>query len=417
MTRRAFAFAACWLSVLVPMSSRAADDGIAAAWVQLGPGGVNEARVVVPSNKCPRLLVDGAEAAMHERATAGANFRVRVCVLALPKTAKQASVLGHDLPLLSGPPKRIVVIGDTGCRIKGSTVQACNDPAKWPFATVAREAAKLEPDLIIHVGDYLYREGPCPAEDKECAGTPWGDTWPTWAADFFTPAAPLLGAAPWVVVRGNHESCDRSGAGWLRFLGPLSIAAVAPCTDHVAPYVVPLGEVNLVVMDDTAAPDLYSDAAVVPTYEADFASLKKLARAPEWLAMHRPLWGAVTGPFGITMGGNRTMIAALKDERWLDSIELMLSGHIHSFEALNYDKGPPQIVAGNGGDKLDVVPADLSRANLSGRSVKDGLSLPGFGFLLMTRESNGWDIEIYRVDGARARQCRFVHRRIDCGKP
>jgi hypothetical protein len=170
-------------------------------------------------------------------------------------------------------------------------------------------------------------------------------------------------------------------------------------------------------MDDSAAPDLYSDAALIPGYEADFKSLAKLARAPEWLAMHRPLWGAVTGPLGITMGGNRTTIAALKDERALDPIELMLSGHIHSFEALNYDKGPPQIIAGNGGDKLDTVPADLSRANLSGRSVKEGLSLPGFGFLLLTHAGTEWVVDLYRVDGTRARQCHFSHRHVDCGKP
>ena len=417
MTKHLAVFAAYALLRLSPPIAHAADDGIAAAWVQLGPGGVNEARVAISGEKCPRVMVDGTEPAMHERAGADGNFRVRLCVLALPKGARQASVLGRDLPLFIAPAKRIVVIGDTGCRIKGSAVQACNDPAKWPFATVAREAAKLNPDLVIHVGDYLYREQPCPAEDTQCAGTPSGDNWPTWSADFFTPAAPLLATAPWVIVRGNHESCDRAGAGWLRLLGPLSLAATTRCTDHVAPYVVPFGPANVVVMDDSDAPDLYSDAALVPEHAADFASLKKLARAPEWLTMHRPLWGAVTGPFGITMGGNRTMIAALKDEHALDPVELMLSGHIHSFEALNYDKGPPQIIAGNGGDKLDAVPADLSRANLSGRSVKEGLSLPGFGFLLMTREAAGWTIDLFRVDGTRERQCHFAHRHIDCGKP
>src|ERR1043165_1654465 len=180
--------------------------------------------------------------------------------------------------------------------------------------------------------------------------------------------------------RSQQPQPARAGAGWLRLLGPLSLAATTRCTDHVAPYVVPFGPANVVVMDDSDAPDLYSDAALVPEHAADFASLKKLARAPEWLTMHRPLWGAVTGPFGITMAGHRTMIAALKDEHALDPVELMLSGHIHSFEALNYDKGPPQIIAGNGGDKLDAVPADLSRANLTGRSVKEGRSLPGLRF-------------------------------------
>ncbi len=52
----------------------------------------------------------------------------------------------------------------------------------------------------------------------DCAGSPWGYGWDAWNADFFTPAAPLLAAAPWAAVRGNHESCARAGQGWWRFL-------------------------------------------------------------------------------------------------------------------------------------------------------------------------------------------------------
>ena len=37
----------------------------------------------------------------------------------------------------------------------------------------------------------------------------------------------------------------------------------------------------------------------------------------------------------------------------------MLSGHIHTFEAINFNQAvPPQIVAGNGGDAL-VTPRNL----------------------------------------------------------
>ena len=59
-----------------------------------------------------------------------------------------------------------------------------------------------------------------PAGLAGCAGSPFGDNWPTWQADFFAPAQPLLRAAPWVVVRGNHEDCSREGLGWFRFLDP-----------------------------------------------------------------------------------------------------------------------------------------------------------------------------------------------------
>ena len=53
-----------------------------------------------------------------------------------------------------------------------------------------------------------------------CAGSPYGDNWAVWQKDFFDPAAPLLAAAPWVLVRGNHELCSRGGHGWFRLLDP-----------------------------------------------------------------------------------------------------------------------------------------------------------------------------------------------------
>ena len=120
---------------------------------------------------------------------------------------------------------------------------------------------------------------------------------------------------------------------------------------------------------------------------------------------------------GLAVGGNRTMIAALTGAHALDGVSLVLAGHIHTFEALNYSGGaPPQLIAGFGGDNLDTTPADLSGVNLSGEGVKDGFSLPGFGFLLMTREADGWRIDVHKVDGAIEEVCRFANQRIDCAR-
>jgi hypothetical protein len=49
--------------------------------------------------------------------------------------------------------------------------------------------------------------------EANCGATPVGDNWDAWNADFFTPAAQLLTAAPWVFSRGNHEDCGRSWRG------------------------------------------------------------------------------------------------------------------------------------------------------------------------------------------------------------
>ena len=128
---------------------------------------------------------------------------------------------------------------------------------------------------------------------------------------------------------------------------------------------------------------------------------------------NRPIAGAVR-LFGFTVGGNRTLIASL-DDGVLAPVKLMLSGHIHAFEAINYEGDhPPQLLAGNGGDKLDKASASLANTNLGTWHVKDGISLPGFGFLLMTQEGTDWRIDVHGVDGAIERVCRFANDRLDC---
>jgi len=400
--------------VMAAAPAAAQDTAPSSQWIQLALGGGEEARAVTQAATCPAIAVDGNALPMSERAAPDANFPLRVCSAPIPAAAKTASISGVALPLMPKNPERILVFGDTGCRIKGNTIQNCNDPKLWPFPQIAQQAAKLKPDLVIHVGDYLYRESACPDDDPRCAGTPHGDNWASWNADFFAPAAPLLAASPWVIVRGNHEDCERAGPGWLRLLGPTAFDPAEPCVPHLAPYTVPIGAVNLIVLDNANAPDTSIDNDQLPAYRSDFAEIPKLAKAPVWLAMHRPIWGAVTGPLGLRVGGNRTMIAALPPHA-LDKVSLMLAGHIHTFEILNYGgHTPSQIVAGFGGDALDATPLDLAGADLSGMTVHDGLSIPGFGFMMMTKAKAGWAIDVYRVDGSIERKCRFQNYRLDC---
>jgi Calcineurin-like phosphoesterase len=401
---------------LLPLSAHADDAAISSQWIQLAPGGGNDLRIVTSAAACPAVTVDGAPLQTSERAAPDAYYQVRLCAAQIPMGAKSASFNGASLPLFHTSPQRIIVFGDTGCRIKGTTIQNCNDPKEWPFPQIAAQAASLKPDLVIHVGDYLYRETPCPDGNPKCTGTPYGDNWPTWAADFFTPAAPLLAAAPWIFVRGNHEDCVRSGPGWLRLLGPLAFDPSAKCVSHIPVYEIPLGDVNLAVMDNADAPDTPGDPDLRDEYRADFATISNMHDQPLWLAMHRPIWGAVT-VMGMGAGGNRTMIGALNDTNVLSPVSLMLAGHIHTFEALNYRHNlPPGLVAGFGGDALDAAPPDLSGLNLSGTTVKTGLSLGGFGFLLMTRAKIGWKIDVYKVDGTVEERCHFAKRRLDCAK-
>jgi hypothetical protein len=410
--------ALAFLFSILPIAAQAADS----AWVQAVANGF-EARLVTSAPVCPMLHTDKGDMAMSMRAAANANFPL-ICTAAIPPGAVRASVAGMALPLPVAQPQRILVLGDTGCRIKGTALQSCNDPAKWPFPQLAAAAAKLKPDLVIHLGDYLYRESPCPAGADGCAGSPWGDNWTTWQADFFTPAAPLLAAAPIVLVRGNHEDCLRAGPGWLRLQGPSPNAEA--CIPHLPVYTVDLGTVRLAVMDDATASDTDIVQPDNESYAAELAGLGAIA-GPVWFVHHRPIWGAVTGPLGIPVGGNLTLIDADRiavqhgAPLLAPNVELMLSGHLHTFEAINYAKTvPPQIVAGNGGDDLLITPKNLRGTQFQGHSgvtVADGLSVGGFGFLLMTRTEGGWTIALYDSAGTKTRTCRFTEGnpgRLDC---
>ncbi|HEY8253207.1 MAG TPA: hypothetical protein VIG39_01125, partial [Rhizomicrobium sp.] len=164
MTRVALAF----FLLLLPVAARAEDS----AWVQAVANGY-EARLVTAAAACPVLNTDKGDVAMTMRAPAGADFPM-VCAAPLAAGVTKAQIGAVVLPVPVAAPQRILVVGDTGCRIKGAALQACNDPAAWPFPLVAAAAAKLKPDLVIHVGDYLYRESACPAGNAGCAGSPWG---------------------------------------------------------------------------------------------------------------------------------------------------------------------------------------------------------------------------------------------------
>jgi hypothetical protein len=385
---------------------------LVARWVQYDVTGAAQARLVVDGGACPALSVDGGDLATTQRAAPDAAFPYRICTAPLPAGSHSVAVLGEPLPTPAAMPGRIIVLGDTGCRVQGKTIQACSDPVAWPFSRVAERAAAMHPDLVIHVGDYLYRETPCPADDGRCAGSPSGDNWPTWKADFFTPGSSLLAAAPWVVVRGNHEECPRAGRGWTRLLAAAPYDPATPCTASETPYAVPLAALNLVVMDDANAPDLNTTPELIALYHRQFAAAAPLATGPSWLLMHRPIRGIVRVK-GLVVGGNETMLKAPPDLP--ASVELLVSGHIHAFEAINYgDASPPQLVVGNGGDNLDSAPDDLTGIEVGGLTVTHGVSLPGFGFLLLTRSGSGWQGEAYDVGGTLRRTCAIAARQIVC---
>src|SRR5688500_7103323 len=110
------------------------------------------------------------------------------------------------------------------------------------------------PDLIIIVREYTCLEHACRGNTC-CVGGPFTSTsvrWEAREADFYEPAAPMLSSAPIVFVRGDHEQCDRAGAGFFRFLHPFRMRQ---CLDFTKPYAIDFKGLQLIVMDTVQAID------------------------------------------------------------------------------------------------------------------------------------------------------------------
>ena len=391
----------------------AAEARVVRAWTEYAAAGLPEARVITDGTACPAAVIDGAGQPMAERHSPDERFPVRVCAVTVPSDARTVAVEGVALPAPARQASRIIVMGDTGCRLKGAIVQDCNDPAAWPFANVAAMAAAEKPDLVIHIGDIIYRETACAKDDRRCAGSPWGDNWLTWDADFFAPAEPLLKAAPWVVVRGNHEDCHRAGIGWTATLAP--DRPVQACSPHDVPRIVDLGGFRMALVDDNDAEAKAAAPEIVSRLAEDLRVV--LAQNPDWLLVHHPVRGVskLDGGGKNTAGANATLMAALQgldDHR----LQMILSGHIHNFEIANYQgKHPPQLVAGIGGDLLDHdAPASLRGLTSGDARIRSGLSLAEFGYLVMERHASTWTITVHLVDGRKSRSCRLRNRRLAC---
>jgi hypothetical protein len=357
---------------------------------------------------------------MVPRAAASADFPM-VCSLPLPARARGVSVAGQALPLPARTVRRVAIMGDTGCRIQGSEVQACNDARAWPFASVARLAAAKDPDLVIHVGDYYYREIPCPERKaKACADSPYGDHWATWAAEFFDPARPLLRAAPWVFARGNHESCGRGGRGWYALLdaGP----APPDCPALSAPFTVRAGDLNLFVIDSADAGDLGTTRQKTAAIAGQLDRFgPALDQGQGWIVTHRPIWGLVpvarVGPIGpLEVGINASEQQAVKG-RALGGVQMIVSGHIHHFSAISFGPArPAQLIVGTGGDVGE--PADTPRI-YGGQDVLDGLDATSFsfsryGYYLMDKVGEDWTGVFHDADDVVRATCRLHERVLSC---
>ena len=374
---------------LVPQGAAAQSSKLEAVYVVLGAQGAVARAVLSDTTQCPAIVIDGARQAMSVRALpdTGPNafFPVLVCELPLPAGAAAASIENSPLPVPKPALKSVAAFGDTGCRLKakkGSVkakdqddedrgkFQNCNVPSLWPFAQLAASvaAARTRPSSMSAITSIA--RAPVRRATRAARAVPTVTIGRPGRPISSPPAAPALLAAPWIVVRGNHEICKRAGAGYFRLLDPTPAQAGPPCAELIRHYTVTVAGQSFIVLDSSNAADTCPcDTAA---YAAEFAAMRPTAGT--WLVSHRPIWGFRSHRKTI----NATLQQALPNGRLPEGIALALAGHIHVWEALSFaDKRPPQFVLGTGGTLLTgKVKGNLTGEKIGGTTVSYGRARP-----------------------------------------
>jgi hypothetical protein len=422
------------------------------------------ARSPTPLPGKPTYFVDPAqtEPARFPDGTQKATTAWAECEAVVPPGHATAIIAGTRLKLPVQNPKRILVVGDTGCR---NVRQTCANPMAFPAAYLANVEAGYAPDLIVHVGDYLYREAPG-ADPAEA----WGDAFDGWNADVFFPLKPLLQAAPIVLTRGNHESCGRGARGWYALLDPHPFDATKmACTktekfpapadgapsytaDFEPSYRINAGNIDFLVHDSSFAQDISVDPNLAQNYDLDLSkALGAIGPSAKTVFVtHRPSFAIVNvksalGTRSVQNVGNATEQAIFSGGTFANSafaqgvphnIFLFLSGHVHEAQYVNLqdsEKYPPQLIVGMSGTLLDAdlntgkVPAGnidvpvfaestspFKVAAFAGAPKNEIAKAAGahdeFGFALLEATSDGsaFNAQIYKLGTSKAGTCRIA---------
>src|SRR5215510_3761643 len=116
-----------WLAVLFLLAAPAAHAAdLPEPFVALASdGGLDVRSIVWQGMPCPKVVADGAELTSRQRGKPNDEYPVQACIAHASASARAITVDGQPVPVLPSEIKRIVVLGDTGCRLKGNAIQDC----------------------------------------------------------------------------------------------------------------------------------------------------------------------------------------------------------------------------------------------------------------------------------------------------
>jgi hypothetical protein len=225
------------------------------------------------------------------------------------------------------------------------------------------------------------------------------------------------------MVRGNHEICSRAGVGWFRFLDRTLPAK--PCESSSDAFLVSLEGLGFVVMDTAQVAEDDSrnnpnsqkrkDANAVARH---YDPLGSNVSSPAWLLSHAPFNG-VLSLRGTTIVAD-TVLQETLGNRPSPNIKMIVSGHVHIFEALNFRNAdpsrPPQLVAGIGGANLDKEPDPPISILINGAALTDQLIANDFGYVVWDRSGSNWNGTLYNSSGGERARCVLRDRDLRCNE-
>ncbi|MDG0815561.1 metallophosphoesterase [Bdellovibrio svalbardensis] len=340
-----------------------------------------------------------------------------ICEATLPKDAAIVRSGSGEITIPKNP-RRIVIMGDTGCRLKNQNgkgpIQKCEDEKEWPFSRLVRAVEKENADLIIHVGDYHYREA-CtdPVKCKPYEGT-LGYGFKPWEADFLRPAEILLNQKPFIFVRGNHEDCKRAYEGFNKLLSPVGEQT---CVEDQGTRYTSFGNFLIVNFDNATVDDKPLDSksaafkSLQDRYKKMIETLKARPETEVWLITHRPIWGLAPSWSGPGVAPvNINMEAVVRATPLPSKVKMVFAGHIHSFQ-IAQGNHPPELIIGESGTSLDIYDEATRKVIPPGYTVFPS----DHGYALLERDASGkWIAAIKSFDGATDFVCKVSEIGIPC---
>ena len=123
--------------------------------------------------------------------------------------------------------------------------------------------------------------------------------------------------------------------------------------------------------------------------------MKQALPSETWILTHEPLYAVNHSG---TLISNKTL-QRLIEAQLTQSIKLIISGHVHMFEAINFtDSAPPQLIVGIGGTKTEsrpTLPID----------VQNAVVIQHTGYMVWDRDGQNWKGQLHDKGGSPIARC------------